>query len=77
MTLPFLKDKEGGVSMDSSPIERKPDGEESFEMLDAIVEDLMDSITKKDKKLLKATLEALCDYIMDIDTIQDEKQLKE
>lgn len=59
--------------MEVDPIERKPDGEESFEMLDAIVEDLMDAIGKKDKKLLKATLGALCDYIRDEDVEQDKE----
>lgn len=70
--LPFLKNKrEGGASMDVDAIERDSDGEESFEMLDAITDDLMDAITKKDKKLLKATLEALVEHMREEDTIQD------
>lgn len=54
-------------------IERKSDDGESFEMLDAICEDMMDAMHKKDKRLLKSCLEALVEHIQDIDEIQDEQ----
>lgn len=74
--LPFLKNKQEGAS--SSPmetIERKSDdGEESFGMLDAIAEDLIDAVHKKDKHLLKSCLEALIEHIQDEDEIQDNQE---
>ncbi len=72
--LPFLKNKlEGGMSAPVETIERKPDEGESFEMLDAICEDMMDAMHKKDKRLLKSSLEALIEHIQYIDEMQDEQ----
>lgn len=77
--LPFLKkQQEGGISGPVETIEREPDeGSDSFEMLDAVAEDLLMAIEKKDKKLLKATLESLCDYIQDKDIEQDQSLINE
>lgn len=74
---PFLKKKQE-VSVSSGPDEikvRKPDedGDAGFELLDAIVEDLMDAFHKKDKGLLKLALESLIDHIKSEDEIQDEE----
>ncbi len=72
--LPFLKDRhEGGAS--SGPVEtikrESDDGESSYEMLDAVVDDMLDAVQKKDKALLKGALEALIEHIQDQDLIQD------
>ena len=73
--LPFLKNKkEGAMSGPVEVIEREPDeGAESFEMLDAVAEDLLMGIEKKDKNLLKSALEALVEHIQAADEEQDEK----
>lgn len=72
--LPFLKNKqEGSMSGPVEVIEREPDeGADGFEMLDAIAEDLLSAMEKKDKGLLKAALESLCEYIREEDEEQDE-----
>lgn len=70
--LPFLKDKkEGGMS---GPVETKKMGDdsESYDMLDAIAEDMIQALHKKDKELLKGALEALVEHIKAEDEIQDE-----
>lgn len=79
--LPFLKDRHEGGSM-SGPVDSiKRDSdteekEESFGMLDAIVEDMIDAFQKKDKKLLKGALEALIEHIQDQDQIQDKEEIE-
>lgn len=74
--LPFLKDRhEGSVSEPVESIKREPDEGDSFEMLDAIVDDLLDAIHKKDKKLLKGALEALIEHIQEQDEYQDEREM--
>jgi hypothetical protein len=77
--LPFLKNKqEGSISGPVEVIEREPDeGSESFGMLDAVVDDMLDALGKRDKKLLKSALEALCEYIREEDITQDEQLNKE
>lgn len=71
--LPFLKkQQEGSMSGPIEVIERTPDeGSDSFEMLDAIAEDIIMAVEKKDKSLLKSALESLCDHIQSMDEIQD------
>lgn len=71
--LPFLKDRhEGAMSGPVESIKRDPDEEQDYEMLDAICHDMMEAFEKKDKKLLKATLEALLEHIKEQDEIQDD-----
>lgn len=76
--LPFLKDRhEGGMSGPIESIKMKTDDEEpEFGMLDAIVEDVMEAIAKKDKKLLKEAFQALVEHIQEHDEIQDEEEMK-
>lgn len=75
--LPFLKDRdEGGMSAPAEVIKRSSDGDESFEMLDAIVEDMLEAFNRKDKKLLKGALEALMEHIREEDEYQDQEQLE-
>lgn len=70
--LPFLKNKEeGSVSGPIETLERSPDEDPAFDMLDAVAEDLMDAIKKGDKAGLKAALAALCDHIQMMDADQD------
>lgn len=74
--LPFLKDRhEGAMSGPVESIKREPDGE-SFEMLDAIVDDMLEAFHKKDKKLLKGALEALVEHIQDQDEVQDHEEME-
>lgn len=77
--LPFLKDKnEGGMSGPVESKQRTPDEgkEEDYGMLDAIVDDLLDAVHKKDKKLLKSSLEALIEVIQAEDEIQDQENFE-
>ena len=75
--LPFLKDrKEASMSGPVESQSREPDGEESYGMLDAIVEDMMDAMHGKNKKLLKGALEALIEHIQGEDEIQDENEME-
>lgn len=71
--LPFLKNRDDGVGV--GPVEtkeRKPDGADaSFDMLEAVADDLLKAIEKKDKGLLKEALAALCEHIQDLDAEQD------
>ena len=74
--LPFLKNKdEGGTSAPVSSVKRKPDEDASFDMLDAVAEDMLAAYEKKDKERLKAALGALCDYIRMEDIEQDQEDL--
>jgi hypothetical protein len=73
--LPFLKNKqEGSTSGPVEVLEREPDeGSDSYDMLDAIVEDMLDAMASKDKTMMKSALEALCAHIADQDKVQDEQ----
>lgn len=77
--LPFLKDRhEGGMSGPDEIKKMGPEEEdEDYGLLDAVVEDMIDAVHKKDKKLLKGALEALCEYIEDKDKVQDEEIVEE
>ncbi len=78
--LPYLKNKrEGAMSGPVELIEREMDEgtESSYDMLDAIVDDMLDAFKVKNKKLLKMALEALVEHIQDIDEVEDEKAEKE
>lgn len=74
--LPYLKlqQEEGPSDGHVEVIERKPD--DDMDMLDAVAEDLLMAIEKKDKKLLKDALAALCDHLMDMDQEQDQNLMK-
>ncbi len=70
--LPFLKNRDDSAA--SGPIEsieRKSDEDAEYDMLDAIAEDLMAAMQKKDKGLLKEALQALIDHVQSADEIQD------
>lgn len=77
--IPFLKKKqEASVSAGPDEIKmRKPDEAQEFELLDAVVEDFMEAIQTKNKRLLKMALEALIDHIKEEDEIQDEEEIVE
>jgi hypothetical protein len=67
--LPFLKERhEASVS---SPVET----DEKFGMLDAVVDDLLEAVHKKDKKMLKAALELLVEHIQEADEEQDHEEM--
>lgn len=69
--LPFLKNQqEGSASSEVEPITRKHD--DDFDMVDAIAEDMLDAMEKKDRGRLKAALQALCEYIREEDMEQDQ-----
>jgi len=69
--LPFLKNKQEGSMAESE------DESDSFGTLDAIAQDMMEAFDKKDKSLLKAALESLCDYLKEEDVEQDQLLAKE
>ncbi len=72
--LPFLKNREGGMSGPVETIEREPDGEPEYDLLDAVAEDLLMALEKKDKKLLKEALSALIEHIQEEDHEQDQEE---
>ena len=77
--IPFLKTKhEVGVSTPDEVKMRKSDDEEEggYELLDAVVEDMLEAFHKKDKGMLKMALEALIDHIKEEDEIQDAEEEK-
>ncbi len=76
--LPFMKNKEASAAMDDDdPITRKSDdGSDSLEMLDAVADDMLAAFKAGDKSLLKGALEALCEYVRDMDQEQDTQQLE-
>ncbi len=59
--LPILKRRQD-VGMSAAPdeiVKREPDEEKGFDMLDAIVDDMLLAFEKKDKSLLYGALESL------------------
>jgi hypothetical protein len=78
MTAPFLKKKEGSMSMPSDHIRMGGSEDEQdyeYEMLDAVAEDMMIAFERKDKRMLKAALQSLCDCIAEQDEEQDAKTM--
>lgn len=74
MALPYLKNRDDGVGVGPvETIERKPDEDGAFDMLDAVSEDMMDAFKKGDSKALKMALEALVDHIQSADQVQDQE----
>lgn len=74
--LPFLKSKDDGVGV--APVDvmqRKPDDGADYDMLDAVADDMLMALEKKDKKLLKSALSALVDHLQAMDEQQD-KEMK-
>lgn len=72
--IPFLKNQqEASPALPDDVKVRKPDEEPGFEMLDAIVADIVEALpgVKVNKSLLKSALEALVDHIKEEDEIQD------
>jgi hypothetical protein len=76
--LPFLKDRhEGSMSGPVEVMDRKSDDEEDFSMLDAIVEDMLEAFSSRNKKLLKGALEALIEHLQEEDEEQDKQEFEE
>ncbi len=72
--LPFLKNRDDGVGQGPvETVERKPD-DDSYDMLDAVAEDILAAIEKKDAGALKAALSSLCDHIQSLDQEQDAQE---
>ncbi len=70
--LPFRKNQDDGVGVGPiATIERKPDEDKEFDMVDAVAEDILMAVEKKDKALLKEALGALVSHIQDLDQEQD------
>lgn len=75
--LPFLRKKqEAAIAQPVDVIERKPDDDSGYDIIDAIAEDMLAALEKKDKGMLKSALASLCEYLQDMDEQQDQ-QLKE
>lgn len=63
--LPFEKKKEGSAALRVDEHQmRKPDEEEEYGMLDALAEDFLEAIERKDRRLMVQALSAYCDYVM-------------
>ncbi len=70
--LPYLKNRREGSMSESSDALRRPSDEDErndekrrqpFELLDAVVDDMMEATIIRDRKLLKSALEVLCFYL--------------
>jgi hypothetical protein len=73
--LPFLKDRhEGGMSGPIEKITISDGGKPGYGMFDAICEDMLEAVSKNDKKLLKGALEALVEHIQEEDELQDHEE---
>lgn len=78
--LPFLKRKDDSsaysMGEDEPTRSRNPDNpdDDDYGMIDAIAEDMLEAVSKKDKSLMKDAIEALCDYIREEDIEQDEQE---
>lgn len=69
MGLPFLKNREGGMS---APVETKTrEHDETFDLLDAVAGDILSAVKAGDKAMLKDALGAFVDHIQAQDAIQD------
>lgn len=68
--LPFLSNKKSGTT--SAPVKI-----EDYDMLDAVVDDFMEAMARRDKSLLKNALEGLCQHIMTMDIEQDQEMFGE
>lgn len=63
MGLPFLREKDGFAQ---GPVEtqvRTPDDGEGYDHLDALADDILAAIEKKDRRMLRSALEALCELV--------------
>lgn len=70
--IPFLKNKrEASMATVDETKMRKPDEDAEFDLIDAVVEDMLEAVHKKDKRLLKAALEALIHHIQAEDELED------
>ena len=70
--LPMLRNrKEGSASGPPEVIEREPDEGAEIDLLDAVADDQLSAIEKKDKELLKDALSALVAHIQTQDMEQD------
>ena len=75
--LPFLKNRqEGGAAAAVETKERKPDEPSEYDMFDAVAEDILLAVEKKDKSLLKDALSAFADHLQDMDQEQDQQLMK-
>lgn len=61
--IPFLKNKEAGVSMPADSIKREPDEEPEFDSLESAAEDLCNAVHSKDYKGAAAALRAAFDLM--------------
>ena len=69
--LPFLKNRDDGIGVGETETKER-EHDEDFDLLGAVAEDLLAAIEKKDAKLLRSALEALCEHIQDLDAVQDQ-----
>ncbi len=75
--LPFLKNRDDGVGVGPvESVERKPDEDDSYDMLDAVAEDLLAAIKKGDAKAVKDALTSLCQHIQSQDADQDQQEME-
>lgn len=73
--LPFLKNNNDAAA--AGPVEvQEREHDDGFDMLDAVVDDLLAAIEKKDKGLLKSALQSFAEHLRDIDEQQDKEIAK-
>ena len=74
--LPYLKFKQESSASggDNETEHRRPD-DTDFDMLDAVCNDMMEAIDRKDRTLLKDALTSLIIHIQTLDAEQDEEEI--
>ena len=68
--LPFLKHKQTDAAL-SLPVETIHRDAPTYGMLDAVADDMMQAFLDRDRRRLRAALEALCAHVADADEMQD------
>lgn len=73
--LPFLKNKEDSGMAGPVEVEVRAH-DDTFDMLDAVVDDLLMAFEHKDKALLKSALQSFAEHLKDMDEQQDKELMK-
>ena len=73
--LPYLRNnKETGMVDSEETVERKPD-RDNFDIFDALADDMLKAVERRDKDMLKSVLAALCTYLENRDEDQDQNMM--
>jgi hypothetical protein len=74
--LPFLKNNDIGIDVGPVGIKQHTNDEKMYSTLDAVADDLLSALDRKDRRLLRSALEALCQHIQSMDESQDQSMIR-